>query len=133
MTEPAASPSGHTFVGGYEIDPLLPTTCQVCGKHVSDHSGLLGSSAGADSGSFTPRREDGWQPIDTAPKDGTRVDLWAKMWQVYNDEFTGKRFADCYWTNGDSMSGRHAHWRELDPSWRPTHWMPLPEPPSDVA
>jgi hypothetical protein len=78
-----------------------------------------------------------WQPIETAPKDGTPLDLWVV------DIFTDGRPQD---------EGRHADavwrddaWRYLDPiacdyvsveeEWADgktvvTHWMPLPEPPS---
>ncbi len=71
-----------------------------------------------------------WQPMETAPKDGTKVDLWAKCWLPHNDTFTGRRNPDCYWTEGDSMSGRNPHWRNLESGWFPTHWMPhAPAPP----
>lgn len=71
-----------------------------------------------------------WQPIETAPKDGTRVDLW-----VYGD-----RVCDACW------SGSRGQWVNPQPttSWgmavmeddvvcfidRATHWMPItpPEP-----
>jgi hypothetical protein len=71
-----------------------------------------------------------WQPIETAPKKGERVDLCAKMWRAHDDGFDVRRFPDCYWTNGDSMTNRNAHWVHLDSGWRPTHWMLPPEPPS---
>lgn len=41
-----------------------------------------------------------WQPIDTAPKDGTLLDLWAKCWRSELDDFTHRRFTDCWWTKG---------------------------------
>lgn len=59
-----------------------------------------------------------WQPIDTAPKDGTYV----------IGLFNGL-VAQMKWSNG---SGSHCyHWMALG-RWTPidpTHWMPLPEPP----
>lgn len=71
-----------------------------------------------------------WQPIETAPKDGTNVDLWAKCWRAQADDFVYQRFTDCWWTKGDSMTGRHEHWVGFESlSWYPTHWMPLPPPP----
>lgn len=70
-----------------------------------------------------------WQPIETAPKDGTRVDLWVKCWRPYDDLFSVMRCTDCYWTKGDSMSNNGPHWVRLESGWRPTHWMLPPDPP----
>jgi hypothetical protein len=64
-----------------------------------------------------------WQPIETAPKDGQRVDLL-----LANRE----RVTDAHWTGASWFS---PNWRydcgseirEGDP--QPTHWIPLPEPP----
>lgn len=65
-----------------------------------------------------------WQPIETAPKDGSEV-------LIYGD--LGGRVKVCWW-NG-------AHWQwEYDndvtygqaiQSEYATHWMPLPAPPAE--
>ena len=72
-----------------------------------------------------------WQPIETAPKDGTRVDLWAKQWRASDDVFIYHRFADCWWTAGNP--NRTAGWVNINAAWCATHWMPLPSPPEDHA
>jgi len=71
-----------------------------------------------------------WQPIETAPKDGTQVDLWCcsgsdlRYGERYVDaEFLGgkwKYYSDCY-----------EGWVTI--SYTPTHWMPLPSPPKVQA
>lgn len=69
--------------------------------------------------------ESGWRPIETAPKDGSLVDLWVG----------GHRVPDCHWTGVIWYS---PHWKydcgaEIDPARGdpdPTHWMPLPDPPT---
>lgn len=68
-----------------------------------------------------------WQPIDTAPKDGTKVDLWCKDYG---------RLCDVEWC-GSSPINPSGHWVgdvldffHTDKSWFPaTHWMHPPEPP----
>lgn len=62
-----------------------------------------------------------WQPIETAPKDRTTVDLWAKCWDSDTDTFEWQRFCDCRWS-GDG-------WYGLAAGFFATHWQPLPAPP----
>ena len=53
-----------------------------------------------------------WQSIETAPKDGTPIDLW----------HTGKfRCENCWWDGA---------WIGA-PDDNVTHWMPLPNPPEE--
>jgi hypothetical protein len=59
-----------------------------------------------------------WQPIETAPKDGSQLLGWA------NGDYATFR-----WTGGYFnliVAGTFAE----DAAWWPTHWMPLPTPPS---
>jgi hypothetical protein len=62
-----------------------------------------------------------WQPIETAPKDGTSI-IAAQAGTA----------ADCGVIAWDTDFGR---WMDLmddydEPNWLPTHWMPLPPPPA---
>lgn len=65
-----------------------------------------------------------WQPIETAPRDGTLVLLW------WDGDFAPVGF----WQDGWVYTMTQA--RNLDGAvidillgYEPTHWMPLPEPP----
>jgi hypothetical protein len=59
-----------------------------------------------------------WQPIETAPKDGTVVLIWSPS-----------RGACAAWKKG---RGWHTEPGVYHVS-RPTHWMPLPDPPTGEA
>ncbi len=65
-----------------------------------------------------------WQPIETAPKDGTDVDLF-----VFNDKCGfGVRWTDCFW-DGE-------RWLSCDGKWLLDHehaayWMPIPADPEE--
>ena len=60
-----------------------------------------------------------WQPIETAPKDGTPVLLWALL--DWKDDLVPV----CGWYAQSSRKWLcHAAWLN------PTHWMPLPAPPA---
>ena len=73
-----------------------------------------------------------WQPIDTAPKDGTEV-LACRM---YLDDCVAMGVAS--WgvcpkrLDGYSANDGKPTWRAYDPHFlfpMPTHWQPMPEPP----
>lgn len=70
-----------------------------------------------------------WQPIETAPKDGTRV-LVANSHGAWMAEYSpvygsGYRRATPWF----SVMLNHEHIHGFARSGPPTHWMPLPEPP----
>jgi len=62
-----------------------------------------------------------WQPIETAPRDGTR--FWAFQASKEAEQYI------CWWKED------FAHWEGWQTVWddepEPTHWMPLPDPPAD--
>ena len=65
-----------------------------------------------------------WQPIETAPKDGTLVLLYAQGTLASGVYEAG----DWYFWEGEIVDceGRLNHWIK---GFGPTHWMPLPPPP----
>jgi len=65
---------------------------------------------------------EGWQPIETAPKDGTEVLLLGRW-------FSQARIVNGLWNSGDAM--HMPHW--MGGIHQPTHWMPLPAPPAPAS
>lgn len=63
-----------------------------------------------------------WQPIETAPNDGTPFLVWLPVPQL-NSNFQVAIFRP----NVKLIGGRFA----FDASCEPTHWIPLPEPPKE--
>lgn len=67
-----------------------------------------------------------WQSMETAPKDGTKVDLLAKRWRATDDTFWFERFPDCFWMVHDSLTSRKPYWANLNNDYHPVGWMPIP-------
>lgn len=64
-----------------------------------------------------------WQPIETAPKDGTNILLFIPEWRPEYQRVVGhwgRSFFGEKWFDNVGMKAL---------SCRPSHWMPLPEPP----
>lgn len=68
-----------------------------------------------------------WQPIETAPRDGTPVDLWARQ---RGNHGAAHRYTDAF------FSKEHDCWRlgqfyeyQYSPPLTITHWKPLDTPP----
>lgn len=72
------------------------------------------------------RKDAGWQPIETAPRDGTHVlCVWACAW--------GEMVYEGWCQSAGTARDGGDFWRShslVPVSGRPTHWMPLPAPPT---
>lgn len=55
-----------------------------------------------------------WQPIESAPNDGTLIQIRQGEWYPTH----------AYWKNGDWCHIEYQHTN------KPTHWQPLPDPPA---
>ena len=66
-----------------------------------------------------------WQPIETAPKDGTTVLVYEGYYKS-GDLIHTAQYSARQWVVLDGMEGDFM----LED---PTHWMPLPEPPPEGA
>ena len=62
-----------------------------------------------------------WQPIETAPTDGTEVLVYARG-----------SYAVAFWSGKEWRDMGDIGWAGMygDDGNQPTHWMPLPEPPN---
>ena len=74
--------------------------------------------------SMTAPAKSDWQPIETAPKDGTEI-------LIASDCFVEA----AYWEGKDSLypwvtlDGQHVTNGRQEGIYGPTHWQPLPAPP----
>lgn len=84
-----------------------------------------------------------WQPISTAPRDGSEVELtWmddGKPQEIYPMRWN--RFAENpLFQDGKGIWAMHSRttneiyltWTESDPDGAPTHWRSLPQPESST-
>jgi hypothetical protein len=62
----------------------------------------------------------GWQPIETAPRDGSSMLLCANRWITVG---CWHRAQSCWASNGPAYTRYPAH-------EQPTHWMPAPDVPT---
>jgi hypothetical protein len=70
----------------------------------------------------------GWQPIETAPKDGTRI-LLGRFVKKCEHRRNFHVQVD-YWNVPKRNGPRYTGWGRFNEHyWPPTHWMPLPDPP----
>lgn len=83
-----------------------------------------------------------WQPIETAPKDGTTVIVGfdiASVWIVRSACWDDGQGWDS--TGFDSLDEARGWWsycnsvssEKLEGIYEPTHWMPLPPAPSNAG
>jgi hypothetical protein len=83
---------------------------------------LLVGYNGENEPSYWDTQKSAWQPIETAPRDGTEVILWAtrhSMLMPHPERIIGA-FRNGWWSGPSTLS--HV-----------THWQPLPTPPADAA
>ena len=86
------------------------------------------SPSGAPSSAPQGQHADGWRPIESAPKDGTKVDLWIHRqvgWSAGPD-----RLPDCWHSAGKWwVYDEHGDDQCRSEVCHATHWMARPEPP----
>tara|TARA_Y100000310_G_C20458102_1_gene704018 strand:- start:281 stop:538 length:258 start_codon:yes stop_codon:yes gene_type:complete len=81
-----------------------------------------------------------WQPIKTAPKDGTAVLIHRNIWpgtkSGFSESCKGHNTYVAEWW-GDPPNNLEGCWmcfmdtiEDPDCPIKPTHWMPLPDPPA---
>lgn len=80
-----------------------------------------------------------WQPIETAPKDGTHFlgyspkecFAWSHIKETWMDKYAEGSQGYDKWLSG--LIPRNVGWMYIENNgsfhWEPTHWMPLPESP----
>lgn len=74
--------------------------------------------------------KDAWQPISTAPKDGTDIFLfgWCLDWTKDNSKRAEFQVMTIGFWN-DHIGGFQSERDDTADYFEPTHWMPLPPPP----
>lgn len=99
--------------------------------------GLTEMERAADIEAEVARLASGWEPIESAPRNGKLFDAWC----VSEDGSLSVRFTDVAMREDLSGFGfllNNGHWEYLEregeyPAWTPTHWMPLPAAPGEIA
>ena len=66
-----------------------------------------------------------WQPIESAPKDGTIVMIYWPTMSIH-------QYPTCAFNHGDEYGWELVSNRDYGEVF-PTHWMPLPEPPKETV
>ena len=112
---------GGTGTSSHSVDIPWSEVCEdakddaVCAGVVRD----VTEAARAAISKLDEMRGDGWRPIESAPKDGSLFCGWRE----------GKRPALVHWSGWAACWASEGQKLEY-PGTEPTHWQPLPTPPT---
>lgn len=111
---------------GYKSRPLHQVADDIeAGAHLPTDRQALRDDITARYENTLRSLDDGWRPIESAPKDGTWVlGYWPTVCpqdRINTMQWYVSVFDGSYWMD----AGNHLDWLE------PTHWMPLPALPQD--
>jgi len=82
--------------------------------------------------SLTPAGNDGWQPMETAPRDGRKIIVWDS---TFGEVTTARWYVP--WMNGKIDTVSPPYWdspsNEYEYRIEPTAWRPMHEPPAGCS
>lgn len=115
-------------------------TCRCCGAMAPELNWQKRTPAAASEA--TAAQQDGWQPIETAPKDGRTMLLGCfnshKKWRTMRGQWMSEEYIAENWEDPDDATpGWYETIVECDDipnCWyiEPTHFMPLPAAPAQL-
>ena len=72
-----------------------------------------------------------WRPIETAPRDGTPILAYSAK-AITEGKLSRTGGMDITWWRTEKDKRGYVGWGEFnDQFWPPTHWAPLPAPPTN--
>jgi len=110
----------------------LPGWLADCKRDIENAEASLAGISAAP----TPPVDDGWRPIETAPRDGTVIDVWLGCAEPEDVEFycgpgNTRRAASWHWHKGKFRPAMGLEDAVPPVFVQPTHWRPLPPPPGE--
>lgn len=109
----------RTYADSIEMELALSES--VCGRLNEENDSLQAQVEALRA----EKRVSEWQPIETAPKDGTEV----LIGRFLDGKLPTKAVASFHPSEGWRDAG-DIGWGGMYAHVRPTHWMPLPSPPN---
>lgn len=70
-----------------------------------------------------------WQPIETAPKDGTSILVGCNYYRYGKSQVTLVWHDRGMWIEGSYWDNEEEEYVAAQCEFKPSHWMPLPDPP----
>ena len=102
---------------------ILNDTTPRLTRHLSDHHAVQGEAEYVERHAPVTASP-GWQPIETAPRDGTAILASG----LNHGKGPSRHYSVVEWMDFGCESGWYAY-KDSDPHIYLTHWMPLPAAP----
>ncbi len=114
----------------------VASTIQDCAE-ISAHSSWadrIDTALARIDSALSAHEAQGWRPIESAPKDGTPLRLFAES--LIDEDFNPSGSAEGHWC--DDVGWQAALWNDSAEEFYtaviyPTHWQPLPPPPETTT
>jgi hypothetical protein len=103
-------------------EPMLFPTREEAASYCADDEEPIPLAAPQEAVERQPLT--GWQPIKTAPKDGTNVLLVNRKGNIASGLWQGEGSSMGWWLRGGNRPNTF-----FNDHFGPTHWQPLPKPP----